>query len=170
MFLGGVPVSDDLARKVDLSTPYVAASPAVLMKAGSVAPTTSTARTMRWGYVNEDAQAISTVNERIRPVVTPRVLPQDSDLVHAVAAGEIDAGLMPAPAALLAAMADPGLVVVAQYDDQGAWAAVENLGSANSPSLNDIMEKAQRRRHLRPSSTASTSAWTRPELPQVGDK
>lgn len=141
VFLGGVPVSDDLARKVDLSTPYVAASPAVLMKAGSAAPTTTTARSLRWGYVNEDAQAISTVNERIRPVVTPRVLAQDSDLVRAVAAGEVDAGLLPAPAALLAAKSDPTLTVVAQYDDRGQWAAVENLGSANSPSLNDLMEK-----------------------------
>jgi ABC-type amino acid transport substrate-binding protein len=141
VFLGGVAVTDALARRVDLSVPYVQAGPAVLMRAGTLPPTAATAPAMRWGLVATDDQASVAVNERVKPVVLPRALPLPSDVVRAVAAGEIDAGVLPAPLALLAAKADPTLVVVGRFDTSVGWAAVEPLGSANSPSLNDLMDR-----------------------------
>ena len=141
VFVGGVAVTDALARRVDLSVPYVEASPAVLFRAGTPAPTATTAPTLRWGLVATDDHATVVMNERVKPVLLPRALPLSSDVVRAVATGEVDAGVLPAPLALLAAKADPTLTVVGRFDVHVGWAAVEPLGSANSPSLNDLMDR-----------------------------
>jgi ABC-type amino acid transport substrate-binding protein len=140
VYFGGVEVSDALARKVDLSVPYVMAPPSVLMRAGAVAPTAATAPTIKWAIMAGDDHASST-NLSMKPLIPTRVLSTSSDVARAVAAGEVDAGMLPAPVALLAAKSDPTLAVVARFDVEVGWAAVEPLGSANSPSLNDLMER-----------------------------
>ncbi|MGI8661805.1 MAG: transporter substrate-binding domain-containing protein [Acidimicrobiales bacterium] len=141
LFLGGVAVTDALARRVDLSVPYVAADPVALVRAGVPAPTVVTARTLRWAIAATDDQAVRVINESIKPDTSIRTVPTTDDVVRIIATGEVDAGILPAPVALLAAKADPTLAVAGRFGLQTGWAVVEGLGSANSPSLNDLIER-----------------------------
>jgi len=141
VYLGGVGVKAALARRVDLSVPYVDASPVVLVRVGTVPPTMATAPQLRWAAVTLDEDADHVLRDRIKPTTAVQRVPADAGVVRAVAAGTADAGLLPGPIALLATKADPTLTVVGRFDTGTGWAAVEPLGSANSPSLSDLVER-----------------------------
>src|SRR5207237_7962654 len=122
------------------SLPHVNSVASVRAKRGASPPTATTGPALRWGLIATDDTASVVVNERVKPLLLPRAYAVPSDVVRAVAAGDVDAGVLPAPLALLAAKADPTLTVVGRFDAHVGWAAVEPLGSANLPSLNDLMD------------------------------
>ncbi|MEO7556451.1 MAG: transporter substrate-binding domain-containing protein, partial [Acidimicrobiales bacterium] len=65
VYLGGVAVTATLARRVDFSVPYVDASPAVLVRVGTVPPTVATAPELRWAVVTLDEDTDGVLRNRI---------------------------------------------------------------------------------------------------------
>jgi polar amino acid transport system substrate-binding protein len=141
LYLGQAAATESLARSTDLSEPYLAADQAVVIRTGSAVVDTATARALRWGTTMRDAEAVDLVQRQLKPAAPLELFADHGDLIGAVADAKVDAALLDVPSALLAAQADPRVIVAGRIATGGSYAAVLPLGSPNTSALNDLIRR-----------------------------
>jgi polar amino acid transport system substrate-binding protein len=103
-------------RVVDFSEPYYTAPMAVLVRGGdALSPDMETLRALKWGVV-ASTTALPVVMQTIAPDSTPLIYDDTANVVEAMKANQIDAGLFDLPTALyLAAVVLEGGQVLGQF-------------------------------------------------------
>lgn len=145
LYLGQVPATEVLARSIDLSEPYLTADQAVVVRVGETLATRVAAQQLRWGMQVTDGDAIAWVNRTVQPASPIELSPDQTSLLAALHAGQVDAVMLDAPSALLAVAADPSTTIAGRVPTDGAYAAVLPLGSPNTSALNDIIRDLRNR-------------------------
>lgn len=142
LVLNEVEVTDDRAKLVDLSEPYLTVGQAVLVRKGTVLSSVADGRMLRWGALLRDPAGVDIVTNRIHSTQPAAVLVDPDDGVRQVMNGELDAFVMDTPFAVSAAAANPNLTVAGQFRGSDQYAAVLPLGSPNTVFLNDVIGAA----------------------------
>lgn len=125
-------------KKLDFSTPYIAAPPAALVRAGERIPDLKTARELSW-VVPEGTTLVATLEDLVRPE-RMTTAPDRPAVVHRVINGEADAALFDLPVALALARASKGrLEVAAQFGGNETFAAALPKGSGNLEAVNSAI-------------------------------
>jgi polar amino acid transport system substrate-binding protein len=139
LMLSEVLVTDDRARRADLTEPYLTVDQAVLVRTGVSMANIAEGRSFRWGVAMKNAAGLDVITKRIKPTTAPDVLVDESDGIKRVADGRLDAMILQTPSALAAAAANPGLVVAGQLRTGELYAGALALGSPNTAALNDAI-------------------------------
>jgi polar amino acid transport system substrate-binding protein len=127
------------AARLDFSTPYLDAHPAVLVRVGTEVPDLAAARDLSWA-VQADSIHVPLAEQRIRPAGGPLELPDIESVVAAVADGTVDAALLDLPTAVVQERLTNGaLRVVAQFATDDAIAAAVPEGSGNLDAIDSAI-------------------------------
>jgi polar amino acid transport system substrate-binding protein len=127
-------------RWLAFSTPYLDAAPTVLVRNGVTVPDLDTARNLRWGAV----QATTFVG-MIRIMISPRhrlrLYEDNSALIRALKAGQVQAVLLDLPLAVLTASRSDGMLdAVAQLPNPEPLAIALPKGSNNLQAVDSAIE------------------------------
>jgi ABC-type amino acid transport substrate-binding protein len=139
LMLSEVLVTDARARDADLTEPYLTVDQAVLVRQGVTMSTVDEGRAYRWGVALNNSAGLDVINTRIKPVAPPDVLVNQSDAIAQVAAGRLDAIMLPTPDALAAAAGNASLAVAGQLRTGELYAGALALGSPNTAAINDAI-------------------------------
>jgi polar amino acid transport system substrate-binding protein len=109
-------ITEKRDRVVDFSEPYYTAPMAVLVRGGDgLNPNMETLKGLKWGIV-ATTTALPVIMEKIQPSQSPLAYDDSANVVEAMKAGQIDAGLFDLPTALyLAAVVLEGGQVLGQF-------------------------------------------------------
>lgn len=137
--ISDVSMTDERARVVDFSVPYLPAVPAILVRDGREVRDRFSARELRWA-VERGTTLETALDERIRPdgdVV--RSADQDAAIAE-LTGGRVDAVLLDLPVALAyAAESEGGLVVAAQLPGDEHLAVVLPKGADNRAAVDSAL-------------------------------
>lgn len=139
VMLGSITISDDKARHIDLTEPYLAADQGVLVRDGSTVRSIAEAGLLRWGVVLRNSTGLSVLADRIQPTRHTQVFVNEADELRALADGRIDAVLVDTPQALAIAAGDQRFVVAGQFRTGEQYAIALSLGSPNTALLNEVI-------------------------------
>src|SRR4051794_2062115 len=89
LVLDEVTVTDDRAKALDLSEPYLGVGQGVVVRKGTVLETIADGRTLRWATALRDAAGVDIVTNRIHGIYPPDVLVDPSEGIRRLAAGDI---------------------------------------------------------------------------------
>lgn len=118
-------------RVADFTTPYLAAQPGVLVRAGVEAADLSDLQELRW-VISRVSTLTPIVRGRVRPNDPPLEVVDRAEALAALRAGHADALLLDLPVALGLARAEPeAFAVIAQLGGGEGLAAVLPDGSRN---------------------------------------
>jgi polar amino acid transport system substrate-binding protein len=127
------------ARWLTFTSSYLDAAPTVLARAGTSVPDLATAQGLRWGAVR-GTTFVEITRTMIRPDRLVRIYPSTSDLVLALESGEVDAGLLDLPLAVVTAARSAGrLHAAAQLPDSELIAAALPRGSSNGQAIDSAI-------------------------------
>lgn len=125
--------------RLDFSTPYLDAHPAVLVRVGTEVLDLAAARDLRWA-VQAGSIHVPLAEQRIRPAGGPLEMPDIGSVVAAVADGTVDAALLDLPTAVVQERLSNGaLRVVAQFATDDALAAAVPEGSGNLDAIDSAI-------------------------------
>ncbi len=117
--LGGADfaLSDITATKareqvLDFSTPYLAATPAVLVRTGQSVPDLKTAQGLKWA-VGQSTTLLDYLVNTVQPNTPPMLSSSQAETTNAVLTGKVDAGLLDLPVAAAIARNSGGKLSVA---------------------------------------------------------
>jgi polar amino acid transport system substrate-binding protein len=129
--------TDEREDRLDFSTPYVSATPTVLVRDGAVDTAADAAllKELRWAVLDRSTLT-AVVEERIAPDARPLVVDSRAALLEAMRSGRADAGLLDLPVAQALARDEPfTFEVVGQLSgDEGLAAALPDA----SPNLDAV--------------------------------
>ena len=129
--LSDVTATPTRGQVLDFSDPYLAATPAVLVRAGQSVPDLHTAQGLRWA-VGRTTTLRDFLETTIRPTPPTRSSASQHETVSAVEDHQVDAGLLDLPvAAAVARDSDGRLSVAGQFDSNDDLSAALPQGSAN---------------------------------------
>ncbi len=96
-------ITEEREKVVDFSAPYYSAPMAVLVRKSAVengaAPTIESLKTLIWG-IDSNTTALAMIQETIAPSSTPLLYDDNINVVEAMKANQIDAGMFDLPTAL----------------------------------------------------------------------
>jgi ABC-type amino acid transport substrate-binding protein len=139
VMLGGVTITDDRARTLDLTEPYMPAGQGVLVRKGTAVPSVTAAASLRWGVALRNASGFDVLSGRVKPVTEPDVVVNEDEGVRRLADGRLDALMLDTPQALAIANANPALAVAGQFKTDDQYALALSLGSPNTALINDAI-------------------------------
>ncbi len=123
-----ITVTDERSDRLTFSAPYHEVDAAVLALAGTEVPDLFEARQLRWAALTGSTQA-DLLDDVVRPDDEVLLVADEVAAAAAVLAGEVDAALVDAPSALVAAGADDRLEAVARFEtDERYGIAVAGTG------------------------------------------
>ncbi len=118
-------------KVLDFTDPYLAASPAVLVRTGQEVPDLKSAQELEWA-VGRSSTLHEFLDDVIRPDEHPLLTSSLGQTTRAVAGGRVDAGLLDLPvAAALAQHSHGKLTVAAQFGSNDDISAALPRGSDN---------------------------------------
>lgn len=116
--------TDQRREKLDFSSPYLDASPTVVVRSGVGVPDLATAQALQWGAV-QGTTLVGIINTLVAPDLPVRTFDNNAQLLAGLYAGKVDAILLDMPLAVVTANRSHGrLDAVAQLP------AVENIAAA----------------------------------------
>ncbi len=131
MALSDVTATPERGQVLDFSDPYLAATPAVLVRAGQSVPDLHTAQALRWA-VGRTSTLRDFLENTIQPDHPIQLSSSQHDTVSAVQDNRVDAGLLDLPVAAAVARDSHGrLAVAGQFDSNDDIAAALPQGSVN---------------------------------------
>lgn len=137
--ISDVSVTDERARVVDFSVPYLPAVPAILVREGREVRDLFSARELRWA-VERGTTLEQALDERIRPDGDVVRSPDQDAAVAELTRGRVDAVLLDLPVALAYASAsDDRLTVAAQLPGEEHLAVVLPKGSENRAAVDSAL-------------------------------
>jgi len=123
------------------SVPYLAASPAVLVRTGTAVPDVYTAKGLRWA-VTAGSTLADTLDEQVRPDPPVALTPGQDVSVALLEAGNVDAVLLDVPVAMVIAERSRGrLSVVAQLPGDDSLAVAVPAASANQAAVDTAIRR-----------------------------
>jgi polar amino acid transport system substrate-binding protein len=148
--LGGadVALSDITAttgrRKVlDFTGPYLPATPAVLVRAGTNVPDLKTAQGLTWA-AGEATTLLDYLNNTIQPDAKPLITASRQATIDAVENHRVEAGLLDLPvAAAVARESNGSLAVAGQFDLNDDISAALPHGSSNTDAVDSAIRALQ---------------------------
>jgi polar amino acid transport system substrate-binding protein len=144
--LGGadLALSDITATKareevLDFSTPYLAATPAVLVRTGQSVPDLKTAQGLTWA-VGRSTTLLDYLLNTVQPNTPPLLSSSQSATTNAVLHGQVDAGLLDLPVAAAIARDSGGkLSVAGQFELNDDISAALPNGSNNTGAVDSAI-------------------------------
>ncbi len=131
MALSDVTATPERGEVLDFSDPYLAATPAVLVRAGQSVPDLHTAQGLTWS-VGRTSTLRDFLENTIQPDHPARLSSSQHDTVSAVEGHQVDAGLLDLPVAAAVARDSHGVLAVAgQFDSNDDLSAALPQGSGN---------------------------------------
>ena len=125
----------DARRQVlDFTTPYLEASPALLVKGDREIPDVQTAQGLRW-VLGANTTFVALVDDLIRPDAPPAELEDRGAEIQAVADGTADVAMFDLPEAAAIVEQQPELSMAAKLDQTEPIAAALPKDSANTEAL-----------------------------------
>lgn len=132
------------ATRLDFTTAYLDAHPAVLVRSGTKVDDLAAARDLTWA-VQSASIHVPLVERRIRPRTAPLVLPDIGAVVEAVLNATVDAALVDLPTAIVEErLTDGRLDVVAQFATDDVLAAALPRGSGNLEAVDSAIRSMLR--------------------------
>ena len=129
--LSDVTATDQRRQVLEFSGPYLAATPAVLVRAGQSVPDLETAQGLSWA-VGRSTTLHDFLTQTIRPTGRVMLSSSQAQTVAAVEDHRVDAGLLDLPvAAAIARDSADRLSVAGQFDSNDDLSAALPSGSAN---------------------------------------
>lgn len=126
-------------KVLDFSVPYLAATPAVLVRSGQDVADLKTARGLSWA-VGRSTTLRDFLDTTIRPTGRTVLTSSESETSRAVAQHKVDAGLLDLPVASAIAQASNGeLTVAGQFDENDDVSAALPQGSDNVPAVDSAI-------------------------------
>jgi polar amino acid transport system substrate-binding protein len=144
--LGGADLALDLitptstrSQYLDFSSPYLDATPTVVVRSGTGMPDLDTAQNLTWGAVR-GTTFVDLINTLITPDQPLRLFDDSSAVITALQRGTIDATLFDLPLAVVTARRSDGrLDAVAQLPQPESIAAALPRGSGNVQAVSSAM-------------------------------
>ncbi len=131
MALSDITATPERGEFLDFSDPYLAATPAVLVRTGQSVPDLHTAQDLRWA-VGRSTTLQEFLENTIRPSTTIRLSSSQQETASAVEDHRVDAGLLDLPVAAAVARDSHGhLSVAGQFEANDDISAALPQGSAN---------------------------------------
>jgi polar amino acid transport system substrate-binding protein len=131
MALSDVTATPERGEVLDFSDPYLAATPAVLVRTGQSVPDLHTAEGLRWA-VGRTSTLRDFLETTIRPTTTTHLSRTQHETVTAIEDHQVDAGLLDLPVAAAVARDSNGrLAVAGQFDSNDDLSAALPQGSGN---------------------------------------
>jgi ABC-type amino acid transport substrate-binding protein len=131
MALSDITATPERGQNLDFSTAYLAATPAVLVRAGQSVPDLKTAQDLVWS-VGSTSTLRDFLEHTIQPNTTTHLARTQHDTVEAIEQHRVDAGLLDLPvAAAVAADSHGQLEVAGQFDSNDDISAALPQGSPN---------------------------------------
>jgi ABC-type amino acid transport substrate-binding protein len=143
LVLSQVTATDNRAKQLDISEPYLTVDQGVLVRDGTTLTTAAEGRTLHWATTVRDAAGIDVVTSRVKPLLPPQQYVDPDAALRDLAAGKVDAVVMDAPDAMAAARTTPGIDIAGRFPTGEQYSAVLGLGSSNTVLLNDVMRAAR---------------------------
>jgi polar amino acid transport system substrate-binding protein len=129
--LSDVTATDQRRQVLEFTGPYLAATPAVLVRTGQSVPDLETAQGLSWA-VGRSTTLHDFLTQTIRPTGRPVLSSSQAQTVAAVEDHRVDAGLLDLPvAAAIARDSADRLSVAGQFDSNDDLSAALPSGSAN---------------------------------------
>ncbi|MBA2764381.1 MAG: amino acid ABC transporter substrate-binding protein [Thermoleophilaceae bacterium] len=129
--LADITVTPERAERISFSTPYLAAPPAILVRAGAEVADVATAKDLKWA-VERGTTLEAALRDLVDPGEPPLVAATETEVVERVDDGHVDAALIDLPVALgYARQSDGRLAVTAQLPSDAVLAIAMPRGSAN---------------------------------------
>ncbi len=129
--LSDLTATPERGRVLDFTDPYLAATPAVLVRAGRSVPDLHAAQALTWA-VGRRTTLQSFLEDTIRPDAKVQLSSSQHDTATAVEQGRVEAGLLDLPVAAAVARGSQGrLDVAGQFDSNDDISAALPQGSAN---------------------------------------
>jgi len=131
--------TDERDGVLDFTTGYLDANPAVIVRPGSDLEDMAAARELTW-VVQEGSTQEDLVTEVVRPELPVATVATIDAVVAAVLAGDVDAGLLDLPTALVEQqLTDGGVVVAAQFGTDDVLAIAVPEGSDDLEALDSAV-------------------------------
>jgi polar amino acid transport system substrate-binding protein len=133
--LSDITATNARSQYLDFTDPYLAATPAVLVRAGRSVPDLKTAQGLSWA-VGRSTTLADFLHDTVQPDHDPSISDSQAQTVAAVREGRVEAGLLDLPVAAAVARDSHGELAVAGQFDQS-----DDLSVAlpnNSPNLDAV--------------------------------
>jgi polar amino acid transport system substrate-binding protein len=131
--------TDQRARSLDFSTPYMDAAPTVLVRTGTSVPDLASAQHLRWGAVRATT-FVDIINKSIAPATAVSIYDNTNDMLAALEQHQIDAVLLDMPLAVVTARrSGERLQAAAQLPASESIAAALPKGSSNLDAVNSAV-------------------------------
>lgn len=129
--LSDITVTAERSKKLDFSTSYLSAPPAILVRPGTEVPDVHAAQALRWA-VEAGTTLQSALAEAIEPSTAAQILDHQREVLLALRVGRADAVMLDLPVALAYARESPHTyAVAAQLPSEDVLAAALPKGSEN---------------------------------------
>jgi polar amino acid transport system substrate-binding protein len=143
MALSDITATTGRRKVLDFTGPYLAATPAVLVPAGTVVPDLKTAQGLTWA-VGEATTLLDFLNNTIQPDAKPLITASRQATIDAVKSHRVEAGLLDLPVAAAAAReSSGGLAVAGQFDLNDDISAALPHGSSNTDAVDSAIRALQ---------------------------
>ena len=127
------------ARSLDFSTPYLDAAPTVLVRTSTSVPDLASAQNLRWGAVRATT-FVGIIDKSIAPATAVSIYDNTNDMLVALEQHQIDAVLLDMPLAVVTARRSGGrLQAAAQLPESESIAAALPKGSSNLDAVNSAV-------------------------------
>lgn len=137
--LSDITVTAERSQRLDFSTSYLSAPPAILVRPGTEVPDVHAAQSLSWA-VQAGTTLLSALEESIRPSIAPQILDHQREALLALRVGRAGAVMLDLPVALAYARESPHTyAVAAQLPSEAVLAAALPKGSANLEAVNSAM-------------------------------
>jgi ABC-type amino acid transport substrate-binding protein len=143
LMLSQVTATDNRAKQLDISEPYLTVDQGVVVRKGTALGSVADGRTLRWATAVRDATGLDVVMKQVQPIFPVQHDVDPATAVRDLVAGNVDAVVMDAPDAMAVARTTPGLEVAGRFPTAEQYTAVLGLGSSNTVLLNDVVRAAR---------------------------
>ena len=137
--LSDITITEERGEHVSFSTPYLPASPAILVRPGTQVADVHAAQSLRWA-VEQGTTLQGALEEAIEPSGAPLVVHHEREALAALRAGRVDAVMLDLPVALSYAREAPGAyAVAAQLPSEDMLGAALPKGSENVEAVDSAL-------------------------------
>ncbi len=141
--LSDITITEERARHLDFSTPYLKAPPSILVRPGTEVADLKTARGLRWA-VQHDTTLRTVLESAIEPTRSPLVLEHQREVLGALRSGRVSAVMLDLPVALAYQREAPrAYKVAAQLPSEAELGAALAKGSGNTEAVDSAIRGLQ---------------------------